>query len=113
MRSEVEVDHLLHHEDDGMMGSFLVVDTAATAINKIENENEIVVFPNPAFETLTIISNSNELFSLFIFNSIGENISSTLHYGNFVLPITKFNNGLYFIQLRTQNKIITKKFIKQ
>lgn len=41
--------HLLHHEDDGMMGSFLVVDSAKLDVAKsIEKKQQaIIVYPNP------------------------------------------------------------------
>ncbi|MEN9998125.1 MAG: hypothetical protein RI922_1115 [Bacteroidota bacterium] len=39
--------HLLHHEDDGMMGSFLVIDPNAGIVEKV-NSNSPSVFPNPS-----------------------------------------------------------------
>lgn len=39
--------HLLHHEDDGMMGSFLVIDPNAGLVETI-NSNGPSVFPNPS-----------------------------------------------------------------
>ena len=39
--------HLLHHEDDGMMGSFLVIDPNAGLVETI-NSNSPSVFPNPS-----------------------------------------------------------------
>lgn len=53
--------HLLHHEDDGMMGSFKVIDTTATSISEIE-KNNFAVFPNPANDFLTITSGDNKIF---------------------------------------------------
>lgn len=40
--------HLLHHEDEGMMGSFIVVDST-TSVKNYQQDNMIVkVYPNPA-----------------------------------------------------------------
>jgi blue copper oxidase len=39
--------HLLHHEDDGMMGSFLVIDTSALAIEHISTTEDLMLYPNP------------------------------------------------------------------
>lgn len=47
--------HLLHHEDDGMMGSFIVVDTNAVSVNEINPvQQQAFVYPNPANDALKI-----------------------------------------------------------
>ncbi len=48
--------HLLHHEDDGMMGSFLVVDsTKLTAPNfAIPTQTSLIVYPNPSNGWVTL-----------------------------------------------------------
>jgi bilirubin oxidase len=105
--------HLLHHEDDGMMGSFLVIDTTATGINEINFENKFSIYPNPTTEILNIVSNNTENISVSIFNSIGQNIYSAQATSNMKLQTSNFANGLYFIQINSNNNFFTKKIIKQ
>lgn len=38
--------HVLHHEDDGMMGSFTVIDTSLKSDIHFFDGNEFVVYPN-------------------------------------------------------------------
>ncbi len=40
--------HLLHHEDEGMMGSFLVLDTNLTSVNNLRTESGFEIYPNPS-----------------------------------------------------------------
>ena len=105
--------HLLHHEDDGMMGSFRVLDTASTGINDFNFENNFSFFPNPASDFLNIISFNKEKYSISIFNSIGEAIYSAQASLNLHIETSKFASGIYFIQINTQQKLFTQKFIIQ
>lgn len=104
--------HLLHHEDDGMMGSFKVIDTTATSISEIE-KNNFAVFPNPANDFLTITSADNKTFSVTIFNSFGEKIYSAQATTNLNVETLNFSSGLYFVQIIADKKSFTKKIIKK
>ncbi len=104
--------HLLHHEDDGMMGSFKVIDTTATSISEIE-KNNFAVFPNPANDFLTITSADNKIFSVTIFNSFGEKIYSAQATTNLNVETVNFSSGLYFVQIIADKKSFTKKIIKK
>lgn len=106
--------HLLHHEDDGMMGSFRVIDTTvSTGIAEIDFENKFSIYPNPTSDYLTIVSNDNEIFSLNIFNSLGKNIHSSRTTSILKLQTSNYANGMYFIQVKSNNTFYTQKFIKQ
>lgn len=107
--------HLLHHEDDGMMGSFLVIDTtASTGIANINFENDFSIYPNPTTDILNIISKDNKNFTLNIYTTLGEKIfSSANNIYNLQLNLNDYPTGIYFIQIQTGNSIVTKKIIKQ
>lgn len=105
--------HLLHHEDDGMMGSFVVLDTTSTRVAEINSSNNFTVYPNPTTDLLNIISQNNETFSLNVCNSVGEKIYSAFSARNFKLDTRNFSAGIYFIQIKSDTKSFTQKFIKQ
>jgi hypothetical protein len=64
--------HILHHEDDGMMGSFVVIDTTATGVFNLE-KNSFIVYPNPASNLLFIqLQNTTPFSEVFIQNVIGK-----------------------------------------
>lgn len=104
--------HMLHHEDDGMMGSFRVIDTTSTGIADMDFENSFSVFPIPVTRLLNISSHTNMIFSVSIFNSLGENIYSAQAGSTLQIETSNFAPGLYYIQIKSQNKFITKKIIK-
>jgi hypothetical protein len=84
----------------------------STGINKVTEKN-YSVYPNPVTDQLNIISTDNKFFSINIFNSLGENIYSEHATSNIQLSTSNFANGLYFIQVKSDNNFFTQKFIKQ
>ena len=111
--------HMLHHEDDGMMGSFVVVDTnASTGIAPISNyaEQGIIAFPNPVHDALSIkFQNTISNAELTISNVLGEIIHKQKinNTNNTNLDVEAFESGLYFIAIKTSNTNAIIKFIKQ
>lgn len=104
--------HLLHHEDDGMMGSFLVIDTTVTGINETSIENRFSIYPNPTTDELNITSINNEKFSISIFNALGQQLYSTQAIANCKLPFTNYTTGIYFIQISSRMGAYTQKIVK-
>ena len=107
--------HMLHHEDDGMMGSFLVIDTTQTILQEI-NLDDITIFPNPVINTLFIKNDSNsEITDIQIVNSAGQIILQS--DGKLApekgLSVNKLSKGIYFIRIFTNNNIVQQKFIKE
>lgn len=116
--------HIALHEDEGMMGQFVVTDNGMVGINE-ESETipEFSIFPNPAVNKINLtfpnqnaLDASNDIYYIRIFNSLGKTI--------YMLPKPQIQNGIdvsnlpagiYFLQLTDQKskKINTVKFIKQ
>lgn len=105
--------HLLHHEDDGMMGSFLVIDTTATEISEVNFEKQFIIFPNPVDALLNIISLDKKIFSVVIFNSFGEKIYSSQQQNNCQLQTTNWACGIYFLQIISDKNLLIKKILRQ
>lgn len=105
--------HLLHHEDDGMMGSFVVSDSSALGITHVSTSDNFSVYPNPTSNQLNIVSSDNQQYSVTVVNAIGEKIYSARAVNNLSLSTDNWNIGLYFVQIHSQNNFITKKIIRQ
>jgi hypothetical protein len=111
--------HILHHEDDGMMGSFIVYDPAATLSEKVSSDLGLTVFPNPTNNDWNISGKWNDQeISLEIVNLIGETVDSKNMNNmdsNSILSISsaKFKPGIYFLNVKTGDKIKTIKLIKE
>jgi blue copper oxidase len=96
--------HLLHHEDDGMMGSFIVIDSATVGINEIVAEkSKTYIYPNPATDMLTIGIPDFQKEAILTYiatditgRKIAEgDISSVLT----TVSTKKWSNGLYLITI--------------
>lgn len=76
-----------------------------------QEEFSLRVFPNPASNILTILSD-NTIISKKVYNSTGQMIEETNGNGN-QLDITNYKEGVYFILLTTkEEKTKSVKFIK-
>ena len=106
--------HMLHHEDDGMMGSFLVVDTTKNSIQSQLFSNWII-YPNPVIDFITvqtITMESNVEYK--IFNDIGEKVISSQknNTNNIEINVSQLPAGAYLIQLKSSGNQLTKYFVK-
>ena len=100
-------------------GDFLYVDNlsfAGTAAGLGNTENlisDIDIFPNPSADIFTIKS-VKEITSIEIYNALGENIfSSEPKTKIYELDLQNKSNGIYFIKIRSNNKTVIKKIVKQ
>jgi N-acetylneuraminic acid mutarotase len=82
-----------------------------TAINKLNNNVSVNIFPNPASEKVTISTPFNQ-FHVKIFASTGQTVYSYLNHGSSLgIDITHFKTGLYNIYISDGIKTITEKII--
>lgn len=104
--------HLLHHEDEGMMGSFLVLDSATLAL---ENEvySRLKVYPNPATEFVMVEFVDNVIGgTLCVTNFAGQKLlSHVIVSQKELINVRSFSSGIYFITVQNSDGIITKKII--
>ena len=84
--------HMLTHEDDGMMGQFLVVDPSAS-IDEIEGAGWNV-YPVPTNEMITIQSENTQTFS--IYNALGQRTRNIDVLTGSSVQL-KLDKGVYFI----------------
>ena len=106
--------HLLHHEDDGMMGSFVVVDTLANSIHETLAEEAIAVFPNPASDELTIsVSGTNgDPVQVYVYNALGEIVATEISSGSVVkLNTRKWANGIYAVTVKQREQTQVRKIV--
>jgi bilirubin oxidase len=107
--------HLLHHEDDGMMGTFLVIDPETIGIEEKMNDVSVSVFPNPGRNNIRILLNgfnTNEKTHLNIMDALGRTVlSGSIDNSDHLINVSKWSAGIYIISLKQNNYIIHKKII--
>ncbi len=107
--------HLLHHEDDGMMGSFTVIDTTSAGVLPIE-KTKFIIYPNPAQNFISIkFENQISSAELSIINLLGEIVlSSKINNINTArIDVASLTSGIYFFQIMADNEFQQMKFIKE
>jgi blue copper oxidase len=98
--------HLLHHEDDGMMGAFLVLDSVGNGI--VENaalQNNLKVYHdfNNQELTVNILTGKNAASNVYIADVLGrkqKNVFSGMLYqgeNELKVNISDLNQGIYFV----------------
>ena len=102
--------HLLHHEDEGMMGSFLVIDTTQLEIDEHTGEPQIFIYPNPASYFFTI-ETSSKSGQLKVYNLQGEIVHQQELIENSSSVSADWAPGIYLIELTTKRSIIRRKII--
>ena len=84
--------------------SFLTIDNLSlsddlTGISAINDNSDLIVFPNPAQTKIQLGLNDNQQFSVEIFDSFGKCVHrSELGIPNSIIPIETFSSGVYFVR---------------
>lgn len=110
--------HLLHHEDDGMMGSFVVIDSAwALNIQEITNTNDFSIYPNPANNIWHINSINDKPISGYTLYSMGGEIIEKKQFekslSTFTIINTSLSEGQYILSIYQKENTQNFKLIKQ
>lgn len=83
-----------------------------SGINDEKANDGILIFPNPAKDYLTISDISHNIENIEIINVTGQIIKSFLVNSNEItLNLSNFAKGIYFVKLKRNNEVITKKIL--
>lgn len=106
--------HMLSHEDDGMMGQFLVTGIP-TGLNTQGDDSAIRIYPNPFTDRLIVETSgvNPNLVTIEITNSLGQlclhqkisGFPTTLNTGN-------LKAGIYMVSFIYQDRVLIKKAIR-
>jgi hypothetical protein len=96
---------------------FKTCDTTYTdvRVNEFYNENQLIIYPTPFGENLTISVENATISEIVILNSIGKQIYIIKGNEKNCLRLDALNNlkeGIYFVKVKTNKGILVKKIIK-
>ena len=98
---------------DGIKYNFTLTNT--TSIEERELESNLLLYPNPAKDLLYIETSYIPSSQWKVFNSVGaliiEGTTSNTDFESWNIDLEGWNSGIYFIQIGTNESIITKRFI--
>ena len=108
---EYEKDNLYSEGSDAVWidNVKLPINGTVTSIEDIiENKDNIIVYPNPAKDFITV-SNIEKSSTIKIFDAVGR-----IYYSNNLINninVSSFPNGVYYMLIKSNNNISTKKII--
>ncbi len=109
--------HMLTHEDNGMMGQFVVVDNTA-GVNDFNFNTGFILFPNPSeqsYMTVKLYNPSEKINAYAVVNQLGQIVSYHKIHGNeisniYSFPVFEYSAGTYILKIFTDTSIYTQKF---
>ena len=94
----------------------VIVNPEVTGIKNVIGQNGIVVYPNPATNTITLSeSKLSPNQQLLIINILGEEIyhKAINNSTQTTIDVSQWSNGVYFYQIRGDKETLQGKFVKQ
>lgn len=106
--------HLLTHEDDGMMGQFIVKSNDPVGIKEDELNGSLIIYPNPSKGSLQIEFDANlNLNSIEIYDALGrvilDNIKVDISKNK--VQIEGLPKGLFLLKMRNDKQVFVRKII--
>jgi Secretion system C-terminal sorting domain len=82
-----------------------MVDTAKSIVQMIPPGDTIVVYPNPAMGTVTILAGGTSIFAVSVLNVLGEDVLDVpnVRESEITLDLSKIPSGTYFLQIQTSS----------
>lgn len=86
---------------------------STTTINKVEEDSEIKIFPNPARDLLTVQVNNEEIIKVEIINNIGQkiNLAQNSSSNQITIDISSLKSGIYYCTVQSLEKKISQKIV--
>jgi len=92
----------------------VTVINATTGIHQLKNKDAVSLSPNPTNSSFQILNTQN-IINISIKNILGKEIFQTNNINKSAvdIDIADYTAGVYFVELQSDNGIITKKIVKQ
>lgn len=103
----------------GQEGSTLFVDeiameTPAGVKELLSNEIDLVIYPNPTTNFISVNTNSDNLYTATIFNMLGETVETFTIAQTKNISVNKYAKGDYILSIKDNKGLVaTKRFTKQ
>jgi hypothetical protein len=86
-------------------------DCLITSLNNDLNENNVLIYPNPASTEINISTPLNSNYNIEIINAIGATVYKSVNQSK--IDVSALSSGIYFIRISKGEKMLQSKFIKQ
>ncbi len=84
-----------------------------SGVNSI-SENKLKLFPNPVIDKMNIVFDDNEEYRIRIYDNLGRLIYESKPEKSYInLDLKNFNDGVYYISAKSENKNLKSRFVIQ
>lgn len=83
----------------------------STGIEQISDKIKISIYPNPTSDKFTIATNSDEIQIIDLFDMNGRHVFSKSVFGELVIDMSTFDDGVYTLTVKTLDHVINKKIV--
>ncbi len=97
------------HKNGEVAFSYTVGGKTNVGVNDVLAIADLKLYPNPARNEVTILSSQNyKLEEVTIYNSVGQlQLQTPIN----TFDISNFSNGIYFVNIKTENALVVKKLV--
>jgi hypothetical protein len=82
-----------------------------TALGLLDLNNTVDLYPNPANQALTVALSGGQVAQLYLYNAHGKLVAYQNFKGQIILNTSAYSNGIYMLQIRTNDGIANKPVI--
>lgn len=111
--------HILMHEDDGMMGQFIVHPSPVGSNEITKDDRQLIVYPNPLSGTILNFrwqKQDADIFQISLMDLTGRivyNLSLKHNSENSFIQLPEIPSGTYILSIQSENSLRRIKLIKQ
>lgn len=73
------------------------------ALDEVELVNDIVVYPNPAINSVNVVTENGNYSSLKLYNALGELVGSQTFSMKVQMDVSSYNSGVYIMEFSGDN----------
>ena len=106
--------HILMHEDDGMMGQFIVSPNAVGISEIKSNKDNLIIYPNPTNSKVFLDLPDKDLLAIDVYSANGICVYSDKdnRSGKGNIDLSALPSGIYLLRATTVQGVVVKKIMK-
>lgn len=107
------------HTDQSVVADGVIIDDfliSGTLANESFDINDLVIYPNPSTGIFNIASKNITIDEIQVFDVLGKQIDITINNensNNLQIDLTNASTGIYFVKMKSNNQVTTKKITKK